>query len=653
MPPATHENNPPTPLDYKTPPIRTEIFHTTPTTIPTHAHNTFNTGSTTLTDALHATMADDNIDSDEPAAQILWNYNIETMHDPAPDDPNSEEISTRKALHPSTHDREKFITAIQAEIHSLLHETKTLVPVTLQPDGTYRENTGNNRTWKIPSTLKCKRKKRGNGEPDKHKARAAARGDVLTRAMLKANATQPPAYSPTIKPLTFSFVLQLAIIHKMTMATMDIKCAYLNAPLPDTSDWIITEIEPHIATICNLKPGQHYRIATALYGLPDSGAVFYRHYCAALTAEGYTISTYDACLFYRITPTETTYITVYVDDTFIFTNSSTTLDNFITSMGKHYTVTLDTVADSFLGLQLTHNNDGSVLLTQPKLLTKLFNEFPPMKSKSTKIPTHPYPPQRLGTQPEPTPCDTYKYLRLLGILMYATKSRPEILAAVSFAGSKSSTPTDRDFQDLYYTVEYLRHTPSTGHLLQSRTPDGPIQFNCEVDASYLIHPDSKSQTGYSIGISDTPGSFHNRSQKQSLVSTSSMHSETRAIYTLVKDLIFLFLICRDLHVPVQLPAIIMEDNSAVITVTTVETAYTKKCKHFLMLINYIKEQVQLGLIRILKIDGNLNRADLHTKVLRDGSFAIKTNNILGLPPPSPRNSTRTPPTKHQPPNPET
>ena len=167
--------------------------------------------------------------------------------------------------------------------------------------------------------------------------------------------------------------------------------------------------------------------------------------------------------------------------------------------------------------------------------------------------------------------------------MYGTKSRPEILAAVSFASSKSSSPTDRDFQDLYYTVEYLRNSPTKGQLLQG-TSKLPLQFHCEVDASYLIHLDSKSQTGYSIGFVGTPGTFYNRSQKQTLVSTSSMHSEMRAIYTLVKDLIFLFLLCRELRIPIALPALVMEDNSAFITVTTIETAYTKKCKHFIMLI---------------------------------------------------------------------
>ena len=123
--------------------------------------------------------------------------------------------------------------------------------------------------------------------------------------MDKAKITPPPTYSPTIMPLTFSFILQLSIIHGYTMATMDIKSAYLNTPLPPDSDWIITTLEPHIALACNLDPAQEYRIANALYGLPDSGRIFYQHYRSALIAEGYTMSAFDNCLFYHARPTET------------------------------------------------------------------------------------------------------------------------------------------------------------------------------------------------------------------------------------------------------------------------------------------------------------------------------------------------------------
>ena len=65
-----------------------------------------------------------------------------------------------------------------------------------------------------------------------------------------------------------------------------------------------------------------------------------------LLAEGYLMSAFDNCLFYRITPTETTYIIVYVDDTFIFSNFQANIDTVITNVGKHHEVTLDREAST-------------------------------------------------------------------------------------------------------------------------------------------------------------------------------------------------------------------------------------------------------------------------------------------------------------------
>jgi hypothetical protein len=77
----------------------------------------------------------------------------------------------------------------------------------------------------------------------------------------------------------------------------------------------------------------------------------------------------------------------------------------------------------------------------------------------------------------------------------------------------------------------------------------------------------------------------------------------------------------------------MEDNSAVVNVSNEESAYLKKCKHFIMMVvNYVREQLELGLIQVIKIKGKLNNADLHTKkLIRDKSFATKADNILGSP----------------------
>ena len=142
---------------------------------------------------------------------IMRSYAIDTLFDSEYYTGDTEEIETADAL--KAPDSAQFIIAIQKEVHSLITETRTLIPITRGADD-YLENTTHKRIWKIRTTLKCKRKKKPNGEPDKHKARAAARGDTLRRLMIKANAPLPVSYSPTIMPLTFVLFLQLAVIQK-------------------------------------------------------------------------------------------------------------------------------------------------------------------------------------------------------------------------------------------------------------------------------------------------------------------------------------------------------------------------------------------------------------------------------------------------------
>jgi hypothetical protein len=160
-----------------------------------------------------------------------------------------------------------------------------------------------------------------------------------------------------------------------------------------------------------------------------------------------------------------------------------------------------------------------------------------------------------------------------------------------------------------------------GHILH-KSSLAALRLYCEVDASYLLHPDSKGHTGNNISFYGTIGTFHNRSVKQTAVAISSTHAEARAIFTLAKELNILIALCQELRIPLELPAIIVEDNSAVVTMANNDSAYTKKWKHFLMVLNYIKEQIVLGQIEARKIFGKLNTADMHT-----GSSALRNSSL--------------------------
>jgi hypothetical protein len=126
------------------------------------------------------------------------------------------------------------------------------------------------------------------------------------------------------------------------------------------------------------------------------------------------MSNMSNCLFYKITEEEITFIVLFVDDTLIFSKRQIDIDQFVVNMNRHYELTLDTKAG-------------------------------PSKRKA-RMPTHPYGPfpSHNKEKEQSPPILVTTYLRLLGLLMYLTKSRPDIMAAVSFGATKSTIPTEED-----------------------------------------------------------------------------------------------------------------------------------------------------------------------------------------------------------------
>jgi hypothetical protein len=199
------------------------------------------------------------------------------------------------------------------------------------------------------------------------------------------------------------------------------------------------------------------------------------------------------------------------------------------------------------------------------------------------------------------PYEQREYLHLLGMLNYIAHSRPDISTALSYAATKNNNPTVQDFKDLLLVVDYLWQTKEKGLILHpAQDRNAPLQLICHVDASYLAHSDAKSHTGYCLSFGRF-GSFYSKSSKQKLVATSSTHAEIRALYTLILDIIYIVHLCSEVGRPINLPAIIFEDNQPVIDLTTTLSSKVTRSTHFLMLIEFVREQVMNGLIELQKI----------------------------------------------------
>lgn len=491
----------------------------------------------------------------------------------------------------------------------------------------------------MQSTMQLRVKRKPSGEIDKLKSRLCACGDKIKHLFDQHEKT-----SPTVSELTFSAILSAAIMYAMQVASVDTVGAYLYQSYPFALKPLVILLPLKVCVALGLDPNQKYALDKYIYGLPDAGKAYYEAYSKVLIEGDYQQSRIDPCLFYRITPHGRIYIMIHVDDTYIAYTSKSELDRLLDHLHQHFQITTDWQGTSYLGLHLDHTyREGCIKITQPKLIQSLHEQYdtviqdmqttrrrrrnPDMMSPVSRRTSSQLPDHDLSA----ALYDRTQYLHLLGSLMYLTRSRPDIKAAVSILATHNTSPTAINYQDLLDVVEYIFATETEGLVLcrdlNIKSFDQPLPLLCYVDASYLTHPDSMSHTGYCISYGNH-GFFFSKSQKQKLVATSSTMAETRALFSLVKDILFLTDLLNDAGIQLAHPTLIFEDNVPTETLVTGRAQGMKKCKHFLMTIAYIREQVRNGLISLRHVDTSNNRADILSKLSFGTDFRHKSRMLL-------------------------
>ena len=523
-----------------------------------------------------------------------------------------------RTLGPKVHEalrspeREDWVDAMGDEIDTVTKKTGCLIAEDIDTSQPYEL---------VHATMQLKKKMIDAVTVDKRKARLCACGNELDQ-------TGGETYSPTVAAITHSLMLQIAVHDGMHIQLVDTVAAYLNQEYPEDATPLYVVFPRLVALALNLNPDQTYRVKKYIYGLPDSGRAYYEAYSKHLEEHGYLKSMNDPCLFIKIVDaSRRVYVWTHVDDTLVAASDPRDIEEFKDAVRERFKITVNEAADQHLGVNIKRNGDGSVKLTQSKLLKNIFDEYLDEAKRGRR---------RLGPPLKPcsdaqddSPYDRKSYLHLLGMLNYLLRSRPDLSTALSFAATKAVNPSMSDYQALLDIVFYLWGTRDVGLTMHPGDPTTPLKIRCYVDASYLTHPDGRGHTGYCICIGSL-GAFYTKSVKQPLVATSSTHAEVKALYQLVVDLIYVINLCDEIKREVELPAIVFEDNSPTVQLSDGLSAKAKKSKHFLMLVNFIREQVMMGLIEVQKIPSAENIADVLTKALPWKDFEAKAKLLLGV-----------------------
>jgi hypothetical protein len=417
------------------------------------------------------------------------------------------------------------------------------------------------------------RKRNENNEVVRYKARLVAQG-FTQRPGIDFNET----YSPVMSGIIFRYLISLAVQKCLSMQLMDVVTAYLYGSL----DSDIYMKVPDGLSIPDQSANRNMycvKLKRSLYGLKQSGRMWYNRLREYLLQKGYSNSDDCPCVFIKKSFTGFCIISVYVDDLNIIGNPRD-IDEARNHLKTEFEMKDLGKTKFFLGLQIEHLHSG-ILVHQSAYIQKILEKFNMDKSYPTKTPMvvrsldmekDIFRPRDEG---EEILGSEFPYLSLIGALMYlANCTRPDIAFAVNLLARHSVAPTKRHWTGGKQILRYLNGTRDLGLFFQKNQDSSLIGYT---DAGYLSdHHNARSQTGFVFLHGGTAISW--KSSKQTLVATSTNHSEIIALYEASRECVWLRRVINHIQQScgigaIESPTIIYEDNVACVTQT--QTGYIK------------------------------------------------------------------------------
>jgi Reverse transcriptase (RNA-dependent DNA polymerase) len=174
-------------------------------------------------------------------------------------------------------------------------------------------------------------------------------------------------------------------------------------------------------------------------------------------------------------------LVIYTDDTIITGPDPTIIKQLITSIGTRFEITSTEAVNDFLVVNIQHQSDGTIHLTQPQLIQTILNDLGLTdKSNSRTIPAIAN--EILHAHADsPSHNEGWHYRSIIGKLNFLEKStRPEIAYAVHQCDPFSADPKIEHTKAVKAIGSYLLSTSTRGIIF---TP-APKCLECYVDAGF-------------------------------------------------------------------------------------------------------------------------------------------------------------------------
>ncbi|CAI7852511.1 unnamed protein product, partial [Closterium sp. NIES-53] len=404
-------------------------------------------------------------------------------------------------------------------------------------------------------------------------------------------------FSPTSKMTTLQVLLHVAAQRDYELHSLDFSTAFQQGSLHEEI-WLR---RPPVFTV-SFPPGTQWSLRRPVYGLCQAPLEWHDTLRTTLATLGFAPSTADPSLFLRTdTSLPLFYILVYVDDLVFATADTAGLAHVKSELQKRHTCTDLGELRSYLGLQITRDRaQRTITLTQSHMVQHDLQHFdftyssPQATPLSTRLSLSALPSDESVEPSGPYP-------ELVGCLMYLmTCTRPDLAYPLSILARYVAPGRHRPehMAAAKRVLRFLCSTSGMGLVLGGRRT---MVLTGHGDASWADDQAmQRSSQGYTFSLGS--GSVSWRSTRSSSVLGSSCESEIYAGAMAAQELRWLIYLLTDLGEPPRSPPVLT--------------------KHIALRYFLARELQQRGQLRLAYVASEANTADIFTKALPPGCFAL-------------------------------
>jgi len=446
------------------------------------------------------------------------------------------------------------------------------------------------------------------------------------------------SFAATISHQDLMHMVATCVELGMSIYSLDVEGAYLHAEMP--RDNVVYRPPSEYPAPDPSKP--YLRANRALYGWAESARAWFKHLLTILATLGFKACDRNSTWFFRRSDDDKLLlIGTVVDDMLVGASHDDEWLKFLGEMRQHVPVDAGPL-ETFIGISCDYNKErGRIKLHQTHLIDTAMNRFgvtddcrkylTPMETNA-KVTSDDSP-------QVPNADDVLLMQRLLGTLQYIALTRPDIKLSINLLARVASNPAPKHIEMGMRVLKYLVHTKHVP-LVFSRgpwyTPDGlkieQGQIVAYVDASFADSPIElklKSRTGYVLMRAGA--AICSKSGLQTMQSGSSCQAEVIALYAASVEVQAALQNLIRLEMPHVGPVLMMEDNSAAISVMSASGSSTgSNSRHFLVKFFYTAELCAEGTLKLVKVGTDDQLADGFTKPLLVSTHARHRHFILGL-----------------------